>query len=179
MAVIFGDFDVSDFWEPSDYADNEYVEPAPSDDVVRRLESKLGYRLPRTYVELARVQNGGIPKNTCHKTQQPTGWANDHVKISGIYSIGSTKPYSLGGMFRTQFWISEWRYPRIGIYFGNTPTAGHDMFCLDYRKCGPEGEPQVVNVDQEAGYRVVVVAANFEKFVRGLEPESAFPFEVD
>lgn len=48
------------------------------------------------------------------------------------------------------------------------------MVCLDYRACGPAGEPRVVHVDQERDYKIVVVAADFEAFVRGLEDDSAF-----
>lgn len=48
------------------------------------------------------------------------------------------------------------------------------MVCLDYRACGPKGEPQVVHVDQEWDYKVTFVAENFEAFIRGLESEDAF-----
>jgi hypothetical protein len=48
------------------------------------------------------------------------------------------------------------------------------MLCLDYRACGPTGEPRVVHIDQEWDYAIVDVAETFEAFVRGLEPESAF-----
>ena len=59
-------------------------------------------------------------------------------------------------------------YPLIGVYFADCPSAGHDMFCLDYSACGPTGEPRVVHVDQEFDHRVVHVADRFEGFVRGL-----------
>jgi hypothetical protein len=45
---------------------------------------------------------------------------------------------------------------------------------LDYRACGPQGEPAVVHVDQEDDYRITPLAPSFEAFVRGLVPESAF-----
>ena len=48
------------------------------------------------------------------------------------------------------------------------------MLCLDYRACGPTGEPQVVHIDQELDYKIVVVAKNFELFIRGLEDDTAF-----
>lgn len=42
------------------------------------------------------------------------------------------------------------------------------MVMLDYRKCGPRGEPAVVHVDQEMDYRVTKLAPDFATFVRGL-----------
>jgi hypothetical protein len=48
------------------------------------------------------------------------------------------------------------------------------MVCLDYRACGPTGEPQVVHIDQERDYNIVLVAESFEAFIRGLQDDSAF-----
>lgn len=62
----------------------------------------------------------------------------------------------------------------IGIYFADCPSAGHGMLCLDYRKCEPTGEPQVVHVDQERDYKITFVAENFESFIRGLESDDEF-----
>ena len=174
MSTPFVDFDLNDFWEDSDYVRREYVGPSFSDLDVKRAEKELDYRLPRSYVELMRVQNGGIPKRTNHRTKERTSWAEDDIAITGIYSIGQEKTYSLCGKFSSKFWVEEWSYPPIGIYFADCPSAGHDMLCLDYRKCGPEGEPQVVHVDQERDYKITFVAENFESFVRGLQDDDAF-----
>ena len=48
------------------------------------------------------------------------------------------------------------------------------MIGLDYRKCGPNGEPSVVHVDQEWDYRITCLAETFESFIRGLDSETAF-----
>lgn len=174
VSTPFADFDLSDFWEDSDYARREYVGPPFSDLDVKRAEKELGYRLPRSYIELMRIQNGGIPKRTNHRMNERTSWAETHIAITGIYSIGQEKTYSLCGAFSSKFWVAEWGYPPIGIYFADCPSAGHDMLCLDYRKCGPEGEPQVVHIDQEWDYKITLVSENFESFVRGLEGDDAF-----
>jgi hypothetical protein len=174
MVTIFSDFDISDFWEVSEYATDAYVDSPLTDEMVREIEAKLGYRLPQAYIELSRHQNGGIPKNVFHRTTSRTSWAEDHIAITGIYAIGTEKRSSLGGEAGSQFMIEEWGYPPIGIYFADCPSGGHDMICLDYRECGTAGEPQVVHVDQEFDYKITFVAPNFESFIRGLEPEEAF-----
>jgi hypothetical protein len=68
----------------------------------------------------------------------------------------------------------EWGYPDWGIGIADTPTAGHEQIMLDYRECGPTGEPRVVYVDQEADYAVVAVAPDFASFLRGLISEDQF-----
>jgi SMI1 / KNR4 family (SUKH-1) len=178
MANVFDDFDIEQFWDPSEYANQEYVGVPYTEEVVRVLKRELGYQLPSSYLELMRYQNGGIPRNRNHRTAEPTSWASDHIAIQGIFSIGREPSNSLGGVFRTQFWIDEWGYPAIGVYFADCPSAGHDMVCLDYRECGPSGDPQVVHIDQEWDYKITFVAESFEAFIRGLESNEAFEQEV-
>lgn len=168
---MFENFALNDFWEQSDYANKEYVDVPVTAEMVESVERALKCKLPRAYVQLMRFQNGGIPKRTCHRTSQRTSWAEDHVAITGIYSIGTVKRCSLCGEVGSQFWIEAWGYPPIGVYFADCPSAGHDMLCLDYRECGPFGEPKVVHIDQEFDYKITPVAESFEAFIRGLEHE--------
>ncbi len=174
MCIVFGNVDVARFWEYSEYAQENYVGEQLTDDIRVSIESELGYRLPDAYVELMRHQNGGLPLRTQHRTTEPTSWAEDHVAITGLYGIGRNRPYSLCGSMGSRFWIEEWEYPEIGVYFADCPSAGHDMLCLDYRECGPSGEPEVVHVDQESDYKITPVADTFESFIRGLERDEAF-----
>jgi hypothetical protein len=174
MDTIFDDFDIHEFWEKSDYSKKEYEGDPLTVEQVTSVERELAYKLPHSYVQLMNHQNGGIPKKANHRTSESTSWSKDHIAITGIFSIGSTKSCSLCGEVGSQFWIDEWGYPPIGVYFADCPSAGHDMVCLDYRKCGPNGEPQVVHVDQENDYKITFVAENFESFIRGLEGDEAF-----
>ncbi len=48
------------------------------------------------------------------------------------------------------------------------------MVCLDYRSCGPNGEPSVVHVDQESDYKITKLAESYEAFLLGLEGDEAF-----
>lgn len=162
MLTFFADFDLTDFWEQSEYAATNYVSEPLTDELIGSVEQELGYKLPAAYVELMGNQNGGIPKNTAFPTAERTSWAEDHAAIHGILGIGRKKTYSLCGDLGSRFMIDEWGYPEIGVYFGDCPSAGHDMICLDYRKNGKNGEPQVAHVDQEEDYRITFLAENFE-----------------
>lgn len=171
----FEGFDFAGFWDDHEYSLKSYVEPAPSDELITSIEEALGgFRLPAAYIELARMHNGGALKRRCYPTQEPTGWAEDHIAITGLYAIGRTSRYSLCGDAGSRFWEEAWGYPPIGVYFADTPTAGHEMIALDYRECGKQGEPQVVYVDQEDDYSITHVAPDFATFVRGLVSEEEF-----
>jgi hypothetical protein len=174
MTGHIGPVDLTQFWKNSRYANETYVDDRVTDARVVEVEALLGYKLPRAYVELAKQQNGGIPRRTRHRTPTPTSWSADHIAITGIFSIGAKKSNSLCGSLGSQFWIDEWGYPAIGVYFADCPSAGHDMLCLDYRACGPQGEPAVVHIDQEVDYRITAVAPTFAAFLAGLEAEDAF-----
>ena len=165
------DFDAQHFWQDSAYDAEAYTEPPPSDELIARVEADLGYRLPAFYVALMRTRNGGVPVNTCFPTTEATGWADDHIAIT---SISYEKLWSLGGDLGSQFMIEEWEYPAIGVVVADCPSAGHDLVMLDYRACGPTGEPRVVHIDQENEYHTTLLAPSFEAFVRGLLPASIF-----
>ena len=174
MKTFFENSDLSNFWDQSEYASREYVSAPPTDEIITSVESELGYKLPASYVELMKNQNGGIPVNTCALTEEGTSWAEDHVALTGIFGIGREKTYSLCGSLGSQFMIDEWEYPAIGIYFSDCPSAGHDMICMDYRKCGKEGEPEIVHVDQEDDFKITFLAKDFETFIKGLVNEEQF-----
>lgn len=176
MSNTFKDFDFSNFWDDSDYAKDSYVSESATDELVKSVEEELGYKLPASYIEFMKVQNGGIPVNTCFPTQSSTSWAEDHIAIEGIFGIGREKEMSLCGESGSKLMIEEWEYPDTGIYFCDCPSGGHDMIMLDYSKCGKEGEPEVVHVDQEFDYKKTFLAKNFSTFIKGLV--NADKFEI-
>ena len=175
----FEGFDLTNFWDDNWYALKEYVSEPPSDELIASVEEELGYKLPAAYIWLMKQHNGGIPVNTCYPCDEPTCWADDHVAITGIFGIGREKSCSLCGELGSQFMIDEWEYPAIGVAICDCPSAGHDMIFLDYRACGPQGEPAVVHVDQENDYKITHLADSFEEFIRGLEHESLYDLDED
>ena len=174
LRTASGTYDPATFWQQSDYARDNHVSAPFDEAMVQSIEQELGYKLPASYIQLMNTQNGGVPARTTFPTQESTSWAEDHIAITSISGIGRDKMYSLGGELGSRFMIENWGYPDLGIVICDCPSAGHDVVMLDYRFCGPEGEPCVVHVDQESDYEITYLAPNFEVFIRGLLDEEDF-----
>lgn len=174
---FFKDFDFNGFWNESSYSERDYIEGFPDDEMIASVEQELGYKLPASYIELMRIQNGGLVDRSCFPTIEDNSWADDHIAITGIMGIGREKTYSVCGELGSLFMIEEWGYPADGVYIADCPSAGHDMILLDYSKCGKDGEPEVVHVDQESDYRKIFLAKDFESFIKGLKDEEEFDAE--
>ena len=157
------DFNWTGFWNDVDYAFESYIGKPVTDDDIKDAESELGYTLPVAYIELLKNHNGGVVKKNCFINDD-----DDCVYVTGIYGIDSGKKYSLLGEMGNEFWISKCKYPPIGVVVADTISGGHDMIFLDYRECGPTGEPKVVRVDQEGDYSITLLADNFGDFIKNL-----------
>ena len=163
MEKEFEGFDFTNFWDDNYYARKSYISDVPTDELIADVEKELGYKLPASYIWLMKQHNGGIPFNTCFPTDSPTNCRE--------------KDYSLCGEIGSQFMIDEWGYPAIGVAICDCPSAGHDMVFLDYRECGPLGEPKVVHIDQESDFKITPLAENFEDFIRGLKSAEEYEEE--
>ncbi|MDR1341112.1 MAG: immunity 51 family protein [Prevotellaceae bacterium] len=170
-APPFEGFDFSDFWDDCEYAREEYIGAPASEKMFAKAEKALGYKLPESYKWLMRQHNGGMPLKTGFLADVPACWLEDCVAITGIMGVDPAKTYSIIGDLGSKFMIKEWGYPDIGVAICDCPSAGHDMIFLDYRACGPEGEPEVVHIGQESDYEITWLADDFESFVRGLVEE--------
>ena len=126
-----------------------------TDELVSRAEETMGYKLPESYKELLRFKNGGVIND-----------ALDESWLTAIYGI-SADPNEFNGL-ENMFdnWKNEWEYPDIGIPFGETPSAGHDMFYMDYRVTDENGEPRILRIDNEMDNEIFVVADNLPEFIK-------------
>lgn len=157
------DFDWTGFWNDVDYAFESYIGKPVTDKDIKEAEAELGYTLPAAYIELLNNHNGGVLNKNCFINNE-----GDCVYVTGIYGIDRDKKYSIFGQFGNEFWISKWEYPPIGVVVADTISGGHDMISLDYRECGPTGEPKVVRVDQEGDYSITLLADSFGDFIKQL-----------
>lgn len=88
---FFKNFDFTGFWNESSYSERDYTEEFPDDEMIASVEQELGYKLPASYVELMRIQNGGLVEKSCFPTTESSSWADDHIAVTGIMGIGRRK----------------------------------------------------------------------------------------
>jgi len=162
---------IAEWFDGSD----DYTGPRLTPEMVRRANSELGVKLPWSYIDLLRVKNGGTPRLSCYPTQEPTGWADDHVEVDVVFGISGDD--GIDTELGSRYLIAEWGYPDVGVVIGMTPSAGHEAIMLDYSQCGAQGEPRVIYVDTETHSgepHVVVLAPDFDTFLQGFVAGDSF-----
>jgi hypothetical protein len=159
------------FWDTSV---SYRVQSPLTDEMLEAAERTLAVKLPRSYVDLLRVQNGGCTSSefTAFPTPQATSWAEDHVPfddVAGIAPANSTDR----SLLDNAYYLEEWGIPEGLILLSGD---GHWWIALDYRRSGPQGEPNVLWFDTELG-ESLELARNFDDFVRRLRPAALFEDE--
>jgi hypothetical protein len=154
---MFEGIDLTKLFDTDSNYGKRYIFPPVTDALIRRAEEKLGYRIPASYRALLRFQNGGTVSD-----------ALDESWLTAIYGIGPEPDTEHGLEEMFDNWRDEWEYPDIGIPFGETQSGGHDMYYMDCREIGADGEPPIVRVDVEDmdDIRIYSVAENLPAFIR-------------
>lgn len=135
--------------------DDHYTFPPFTEEILEKTEKEIGWKLPESYIALLKIINGGRINYDIFEES----W------LEAVYGV-SLDEGGLVDMFDN--WINEWQYPNIGIPFGQTQSAGHDMYFMDFRSINKNGEPRIVHIDNEFDNEITVVADNLEDFLTKL-----------
>jgi hypothetical protein len=109
--------------------------------LVQEIEASLGLVLPKAFLSVMRVQNGGYPTRI---TYAPPGWTPPHVCAD--YIPDGIPPLEDWETLYDNDWFAESDVHDLHLL---VPFSQHaELFwCLDYRKSGPQGEPCVTFFD--------------------------------
>ncbi|HUQ60174.1 SMI1/KNR4 family protein [Lentzea sp.] len=155
-----------EFWSTGTYG----VQPPLTDEAVRDAEKVLGVRLPEALLELLRVRNGGtvVDSRSAFPTAEATSWAPDHVPFDSLMGIGPEGRALT--LLDTPYLVGEWGLPSPVVLLSGD---GHTWVALDYRECGPDGEPSVVWLDADHESELLL-APDFRSFLDGLVSDEVF-----
>lgn len=149
--------------------DDEYYKLEPlTDTLVKIAEEKLKVKLPKSYINLLKEQNGGYIKFDSFPSNVPTSWGDSHIIIDHILGIGEEK-----GILENEYLIQEWELPENIVLISGD---GHSWVAFDYRN--KKKEPSVIYIDTDSE-QIIELAPNFEIFLNGLYVEETEIEQMD
>ena len=164
-----GDVDLTGFWHDNRESLLRHTCPPLDDAMIAEAEKELGFRLPKSYVQLMRLHNGGLVNRCRFRVQFPKFGCPDTIYITDIMGIGRDAPYSLLGRFGSRFLVeTRGHNKKIGVAVCNTTLPGRALVFLDYRGVDASDEPRVTWADAQEKQELLL-AKNFSEFIRGLE----------
>ncbi|MFC8078853.1 SMI1/KNR4 family protein [Streptomyces sp. NPDC057307] len=156
------------FWDNSG-GDQDGERPPLTGELVAEAERVLGVTLPVTLLDLLRVRDGGAVAPAWNAL--PTGEL--FTELMGIGRLPTTATAGPADrtasvaplcLLDTPYLVAEWELPSPIVLIAG---EGHWWIGLDYRECGPRGEPSVTWFDADEETELAL-ATDFRSFVEGL-----------
>lgn len=124
-------------------------------------EKAFNIKLPRTYINLLKEQNGGCLEKTCLPVNFKNDWADDHILFDYLLGIKKDK-----GIMESNYLLKEWgvKEKNLIIISGD----GHFFVALDYRT--NEENPTVVYIDTTED-KITKIYEDFSSMVNSLYEE--------
>jgi hypothetical protein len=142
--------------------------PPLTEEAIAIAEKELNVKLPVSFLNLLKVQNGGYTSGFVFPMKEPTSWAPDHVplhELNGIVLNANLK--TLHNILDTNYLAEEWGLPERQVILSGD---GHCWITLDYRR---SEVPTVRWIDAELD-QDIHVAESFDEFLNGLISEDDF-----
>ena len=167
------------FWRREEQ-DPEETPPAPAGEAeIVAAEQRLGVKLPESYLNLLRQQNGQYSSWRSYWNRSENAYWND-VFIDGVIPVNqleTLQDFADATDFGDE--LSDWKHYldelQLLIVIAN---HGWEWFtCLDFRANGPNGAPQVVEFDAVNGPQIKRRIKDFDTLLEGLYLSSEQGFE--
>ena len=137
--------------------DEYYKLKALTEKVLEKAENILQVKLPKSYINLLKQQNGGNIIYNAFPTNVQTSLAEDHIHIDHILGVSEED-----GILQSEYLIQEWGLPKGIVLFSGD---GHSWIAFDYRKT--KKEPPIIYIDLDSE-QTIELAPNFNAFLNGL-----------
>lgn len=127
---------------------------------IKKAENIFNVKLPKYYLYILKIQNGGSIVFNAHPSPKPTSWSDHSVNVDFIMGIGENN-----GILETPYYIEEWNMPEGLVLFSG---QGHSWIAFDYRNTVEN--PPIVYINNETE-EIFKIADSFEIFLKNLYVE--------
>ena len=142
--------------------------PGITEGHLARFREQRGLRLPDEYVELLKLQNGGLLRNTLWIAENDCRSENRMTSIAGIGPDQCDGCLDILDRVRP---IEDKQGDDVSALFVLLYYSPYKFTALDYRDCGPEGEPSVVKIDVlEPPAYFTTIASSFRRVLQWSPP---------
>ncbi|WP_442587473.1 SMI1/KNR4 family protein [Pedobacter sp. AW31-3R] len=136
--------------------------PVTSASIIRA-ETELNVQLPAELIALLKIKNGGRTAKMILQSADSSIWMDGWYEIDELFGINDEDTDKVG-ILSTAYLTSEWDLPEKQVLILGD---GHWWITLDYRT--NLQEPTVNWIEPDAD-RDIVIANNFEEFIKNLVP---------
>ncbi|MDG5471325.1 SMI1/KNR4 family protein [Jeotgalibacillus sp. ET6] len=142
--------------------ENDYFKLEPlTTKAIEKAEKMLKVKLPAAYIDLLKLQNGGMIIYNAFPVNVQTSWGEDYIHIEHILGVAEKD-----GIMQSEYLIEEWGLPKGIVLFSGD---GHSWIAFDYRKTNEE--PPIIYIDTERE-QIIELAPHFSEFLNGLFVEN-------
>lgn len=186
----FTEKEYKELWKKDTKNDDYLISPKAFPADIKRIEEKLGYKIPESYKTLMDARNGGKLKKSFFQLKDSNGRLLKILRCESLYGIWDDDEHScLLNKYHNKIEngqiVSRYEFEKEGFEIGSwVPDSGWGccFFYLDYSICGPWGEPRVSAyvmkwspIHNKAIPINYIVAETFELFIKGLIGRPAAP----
>ena len=154
---MYNDIDFNKLFDNESEYGKKYNKGKLNDATIIETEKLLGRKLPKSYIEFLKIQNGGYI-NDNFEDSWLTAIDGLESNQSNIYLEDSYDPFAKDELISLGLAKSL-------VPFGETQSDGHDVSRMASCSWDKNGEPRIVNVELEGEVELHFIANNFEEFI--------------
>lgn len=150
------------WWQDEKIVNNEKLDNIITPELIEAVQKELGHKLPNSYLELLKDQNGG---RLIKRHYYLPKYHNSMVfEIDSILGIGTD---SKKGIVVENYYNLNYINKQNVVIFGRG-VHGHTYYLFDYNDLSADNEPKIIYYDEEKEQEINL-ASNFKEFIDNLK----------
>lgn len=146
-----------------------YILEQLTDEDIQNAEQFFNVKLPKEFIDLLKIQNGGYLKKKRLPVHFKNDLANDHIPFDVLFGVKEKK-----GIMESKYLLKEWGIKEKNLIL--LSGDGHFWIALDYRN--DNKNPEIVYIDTTE-QKITKIYDSFNEMINNLYEEPANEINLD